>query len=361
MNILQKLPRLPTEITCEILSHVDLWTLQSLARSSSEWRQFLLMLPEPWWTTKLNHATVGTWSHTDAAEALQFAYTGEDPQLVENGQLVEIKEVRETTSKRDFCFETLCTSEEEARGSNTDPVETFTKSVSRPWTDYMMVEDELLPVDMVRTYIGGRCEDELAEVWQDRSVTKVACKDGHVSVSRGSSRITIRHAQPLAVWQRSHKQTFLHDSDTFFYVDWVKGRILQLFKAQASEVGHLCIASGHVMFTHSDCLIVMEAQYPEMRQSLLSSSSQLSPLSPISSRCYRVHLPANLIDKQIQAHVSESGQKTLLLFSTPHIRAFVVDLTHKTIYKCDIGQIGCQSHVYGLSGNLLTVQAVDMF
>ncbi|KAG5356430.1 hypothetical protein CJU89_6175 [Yarrowia sp. B02] len=344
MTVLHALKQLPAEIAAETLSHVDLWTLQTLAKSCAKWRTFLHSLPAPWWTRKMNQTTVGSVGHVTASQALTFGVCGELP-----GALVALSEIR-GVRKVDFVFETLPRPGEASR----DLLDTFTPSVSREWTDFELSDDgDLVPVDMVRVWERGSVYDETFEKWTEKNIARLDAREGSVTVSRNGVSITVESA-PLILLQRNKKQTFLHDADTFYWVDWHRERILKLFSVgNVSDVGHVCIISGHVLFSYSDSLVVVESQYPE--------GSENRIMAPISSNCYQVPLPANLIDKQSQGHVTVSGQHALFLFSTPHVRGFVIDLNNRTVYKADIGDLGCQSPIYGLTEGLeLSVDVVGL-
>ncbi|SEI35663.1 YALIA101S08e00320g1_1 [Yarrowia lipolytica] len=348
MTILHALQQLPAEMAAETLAHVDLWTLQQLAKSCTTWRSFLLTLPTPWWTQKLNQTTVGSVSHVTAEHAVVFGSSDGTPGLLP--LLSDIRDVQ----KRDFALDTL----QKQSDSSRDLLDTFTPIVSRGWTDYELSEDdELVPVDMVRVWEAGSVYDEMAETWAEKTIARLESRDGTVTVSRNGVSITVE-SSPLILLQRNKKQTFLHDSDSLYWVDWHRERILRLVKtSNMSDLGHVCVISGHIICSYSDSLVVIESQYPEGG----SGSKVGQIIDPISSACYRVPLPANLIDKQTQGHVTVSGQHALFLFSTPHVRGFVVDLNKKTVYKADIGDLGCQSPIYGLTEGLgLSVDVVGL-
>lgn len=301
----------------------------------------MLTLPAPWWTEKLNKASVGSVSeaHVTSHEALTFGHT-QDTFV----SLCELKSVQ----KRDF--EITAMTKQESREIR----DTFTPRVSRDWTDYEFIDDDIFPVAMVRVWEDGTVYDETVENWTLKNIARVDSAGNHVTVSRDGVSITVE-SSPLILLQRTTKQTFLHDSDTFYWVDWHRERILKLFKVgNVSEVGHVSIVSGHVLFTYSDSLIVVQSQYEEGASGTI--------MEPISSAAYRVGLPANLIDKQTQGQVTTQGQHALFLFSTPQVRGFVIDLNKKTIYKADIGDLGCQTPIYsltedmGLSVGVLSVQ-----
>lgn len=337
MSILHTLQQLPAEIAAEVLSHVDLWTLQQLARSCTSWRTFLYTLPTPWWTQKMNQTTVGSVGHVTAEQVAVFGSSDGDP-----GPLPCLSDVRHIP-KLDFAFETSQKHPEEATRDLL--LDTFTPTVSRDWTDYVVSEEddqELIPIDMVRVWQAGSVYDEPAEKWAEKNIARLESRDGLVTVSRNGVSITVE-SSPLILLQRSKTQTFLHDSDTLYWVDWHRERILRLLTtSNMEEVGHVCVISGHVICSFSDHLVIVESQYSEG-----GGFGQI--VDPISSACYRVPLPANLIDKQTQGHVTVAGQHALFLFSTPHVRGFVIDLNAKTVYKADIGNLGCQSPIYGLT------------
>lgn len=349
MSILHTLQQLPAEIAAEVLSHVDLWTLQQLAKSCASWRTFLYTLPAPWWVQKMNQTTVGSVGHVTAEQAGVFGCSDGLP-----GPLPSLTDVRHIP-KLDFAFETLQKHSEEATRDLL--LDTFTPTVSREWTDYTISEEddqELIPIDMVRVWEAGSVYDESAEKWADKNIARLESRDGLVTVSRNGVSITVE-SSPLILLQRNKSQTFLHDSDTLYWVDWHRERILRLFTtSNMGDVGHVCVISGHVICSYSDSLVIIESQYPEV--------SEIGEIvDPISSACYRVPLPASLIDKQTQGHVTVAGQHALFLFSTPHVRGFVVDLNSRTVYKADIGNLGCQSPIYGLTEGLgLTVDVVGL-
>lgn len=299
----------------------------------------------------MNQTTVGSVGHVTTEQVAGFGSSDGNP-----GPLPCLSDVRHI-AKLDFAIETL-QKEEETRDLLLD---TFTPTVSRDWTDYVISEDdnddqELIPIDMVRVWEAGSVYDESAEKWAHKNIARLESRDGRVTVSRNGVSITVE-SSPLILLQRNKTQTFLHDSDTLYWVDWHRERILKLFTtSNMEEVGHVCVISGHVICSFSDHLVIIESQYPEANG---GDFGQI--ISPISSACYRVPLPANLVDKQTQGHVTVAGQHALFLFSTPHVRGFVVDVNAKTVYKADIGNLGCQSPIYGLMEGLrLSVDVVGL-